>query len=251
MSRNYYVILGIPVDSTQPDIKSAYRRLAKEFHPDYYGQNHEPFQVLQEAYSVLSDPERRRVYDESLQDTLQDTLQDSIHDTVQNTAPKYPAQNVQPVYRSYREIVEPLASGPDTHFSNRHRRFPKRSFSHPNTPLNSIFDEVFGRSRGSEQPEPGRYEDVTVEVSLTPGQARSGGRLRLQVPIRRPCHSCHGQGYFRYAPCYRCHGAGVLSGEEIVVLRFPAGIRNKQSLRFVLRPSSAAEISLTVIFRTQ
>jgi DnaJ-class molecular chaperone len=233
MSRNYYVILGIPVDSTQTDIKSAYRRLAKEFHPDYYGQNHEPFQVLQEAYSVLSDPESRRVYDESLQDT----------------APKYRAQNVQPVHRSHRETVEPLVPGRDAHFSNRHRRFPKRSFSHPHTSIHNIFDQFFGTSRGRQQPERSRSEDVTVEVSLTPAQAESGGRLRLQVPVRMPCPWCHGHGYSRYASCRHCHGAGVLSEEKSVVLPYPAGIRNNHSLQFVLRPSPAVKISLTVFFR--
>lgn len=233
MSQDYYVILGIPADSTQTDIKAAYRRLAKEFHPDYYGQNHEPFQVLQEAYSVLSDPESRRVYDESLQ----------------GTPLKYRAQNVQSVHRSYRETVEPLVPGRGSHFSNRHRRFPGKSFSHPHTSTNSIFDQFFGRLRRREQPEIRRSEDVTVEVSLTPVQAQSGGRLRLQVPIRTPCPWCHGQGYSRHFTCHHCHGAGVLSGEKNVVLPYPAGIRNKQSLQFVLRPSAAGKISLTVLFR--
>lgn len=63
MSKNYYIILGIPTTSTQEDIKGAYRRLAKEYHPDYYGKNHSPFQIIQEAYSVLSDPVRRQAYD--------------------------------------------------------------------------------------------------------------------------------------------------------------------------------------------
>jgi len=69
MSKNYYIILGIPSDSTQTDIKAAYRRLAKEFHPDHYGESQIPFQALQEAYSVLSDPKSRKAYDDSLQKT--------------------------------------------------------------------------------------------------------------------------------------------------------------------------------------
>lgn len=233
MSQDYYVVLGIPADSTQTDIKAAFRRLAKEFHPDYYGQNHEPFQVLQEAYSVLIDPKSRRIYDESLQDT----------------PPKYRAQDVQPVHRRYyQETVEPLVPGGDAYFSNRHRHFPDRSSYHPHTSNNSIFDQFFGTSRGREQPETSRAEDITVEIGLTPAQAQSGGRIRLQVPIRRPCPSCHGQGYSRYATCHHCHGAGVLSGEKTVVLPYPAGMRHNQSLQFV-RPTHAGKISLTVLFR--
>lgn len=67
MNKNYYIILGIPADSTQTDIKAAYRRLAKEFHPDYFGKNQIPFQDIQEAYSTLSHPQKRKSYDDTLQ----------------------------------------------------------------------------------------------------------------------------------------------------------------------------------------
>lgn len=221
MSQDYYVILGIPVDSTQTDIKAAYRRLAKEFHPDYYGPNHEPFQVVHKAYSVLSDPESRKIYDDALQDT----------------PPKQQAKNVQPLRRRYyRETVEPLVNGEDLHY-------------HPHISANSIFDQFFGTSRGLQQAETSRFEEVTVAVSLTPAQAQSGGRIRLQVPVRIPCPACYGMGHSRYFTCHHCHGAGVRSGERTVVLPFPAGIRHNQSLQFVLRPSSVGKISLTILFR--
>lgn len=64
MPKNYYIILGIPASSTQEDIKAAYKKLAKEYHPDRYSQGHSPFQNIQEAYSVLSDPSQRQDYDE-------------------------------------------------------------------------------------------------------------------------------------------------------------------------------------------
>ncbi len=63
--KNYYLILGISSTATESDIKNAYRRLAKSYHPDLYGSNHNPFLDIQEAYSVLSDPVSRRRYDES------------------------------------------------------------------------------------------------------------------------------------------------------------------------------------------
>ncbi len=64
MPKNYYIILGIPATSSQDEIKSAYRRLAKEYHPDRYDEGHSPFQTIQEAYAVLSDPKLRRAYDD-------------------------------------------------------------------------------------------------------------------------------------------------------------------------------------------
>lgn len=63
MSKNYYVTLGLNTTANPRQIKDAYRRLAKELHPDRSGLESEPFREVQEAYSVLSDPIQRRHYD--------------------------------------------------------------------------------------------------------------------------------------------------------------------------------------------
>jgi molecular chaperone DnaJ len=64
--KNYYEVLGVPRSASQTEIKNAYRRLAKERHPDQAGGSEEEFNRLQEANAVLSDPERRRRHDEEL-----------------------------------------------------------------------------------------------------------------------------------------------------------------------------------------
>jgi curved DNA-binding protein CbpA len=66
MAKNYYIILGLTNKASDEDIRSAYRRLAKEFHPDHYGDDGGPFLQIQEAYGVLSDPTQKRSYDNSL-----------------------------------------------------------------------------------------------------------------------------------------------------------------------------------------
>ena len=63
MPKNYYFILGVNEDATQGEIKTAYRRHAKELHPDRSGKGAEAFLDLQEAYGVLGDPKQRRDYD--------------------------------------------------------------------------------------------------------------------------------------------------------------------------------------------
>ncbi|MDT8378692.1 MAG: DnaJ domain-containing protein [Desulfotignum sp.] len=63
MPRDYYLVLGITSDASLTDIKDAYRRLAKTYHPDHYKGNSGPFQDIQEAYDVLSDPDRRKDHD--------------------------------------------------------------------------------------------------------------------------------------------------------------------------------------------
>ncbi len=63
---NYYEVLGVRRDASQAEIRNAYRRLAKERHPDSPGGDAREFALLQEAHEVLSDPERRRRHDEEL-----------------------------------------------------------------------------------------------------------------------------------------------------------------------------------------
>ena len=63
---NYYHVLGVPREASQEEIRQAYRRLAKERHPDHTSGSTEEFSLLQEAHAVLSDPNRRRQHDEAL-----------------------------------------------------------------------------------------------------------------------------------------------------------------------------------------
>lgn len=63
--RNYYEILGIEHSASQDEIKSAYRKKVMEYHPDHYGEDYSNFCKVQEAYSILINPEERRLYDRS------------------------------------------------------------------------------------------------------------------------------------------------------------------------------------------
>ena len=63
---NYYEVLGVPREASQEEIRTAYRRLAKERHPDHPSGSAQDFSLLQEAHAVLSDPDRRRTHDEAL-----------------------------------------------------------------------------------------------------------------------------------------------------------------------------------------
>ena len=66
MARDYYEILGAKRNASQPEIKKIYRRLARKYHPDVNPGNpsaEERFKQIQEAYKVLGDPEKRKIYD--------------------------------------------------------------------------------------------------------------------------------------------------------------------------------------------
>src|SRR3712207_8465172 len=76
---NYYQVLGVPREASQEEIRIAYRTLAKDRHPDRVGGSTEEFSLLQEAYAVLSDPNRRRQHDEALDLDRKSTRLNSSH----------------------------------------------------------------------------------------------------------------------------------------------------------------------------
>jgi DnaJ-class molecular chaperone len=93
MAKNYYIILGIEKEASDEEIRSAYRRLVKNYHPDHYGTDSGPFLLIQEAYEVLSDPVRKCAYDDSL-------------GTGQKSRNRFRDVTIEPFYRRH---VEPLS----------------------------------------------------------------------------------------------------------------------------------------------
>jgi DnaJ-class molecular chaperone len=76
--RDYYEVLGVPRNATQEEIKKAYRHLAKKYHPDFNKdpEAQEKFKEINEAYQVLSDPEKRKLYDQYGHDAFQTVSSD-------------------------------------------------------------------------------------------------------------------------------------------------------------------------------
>jgi DnaJ-class molecular chaperone len=84
MARSYYAILGIPANAGRQEVKSAYRRLAKRYHPDHAGGDSRKFRDIQEAYSVLADENKRRQYEKSRQNTGPVQVQRTMHQRSEN-----------------------------------------------------------------------------------------------------------------------------------------------------------------------
>ena len=228
MPKNYYIILGIPSKSSQEDIKTAYRRLAKEFHPDLYGENHSPFLNIQEAYSVLSDPIRRRAYDATLEPTR---------------GKKHIFSQPEPMGRPYMEEIEPLipAQGP----ADLGKASLSKSFQVHRQSLEALFDRVFSKFWGREQTKRDPPENLSVVITLSPEQAFHGGHVRLSVPAQLRCPQCNGRGGFGYYECWRCNGGGSLTGEYLIMVSYPPGISDNHT---VLISLDSYEIHLTVNF---
>ena len=230
MPKNYYIILGIPATSSQDEIKSAYRRLAKEYHLDRYDEGHSPFQTIQEAYSVLSDPELRRAYDDRRRQR-------------HFTGPH--GLRVEPLRA--RPQPEPLV--PNQEAEGVHAGTLPRSFQTYRPSFETLFDRILSNFTEAGQSFARQPEMLSVVVTLTPDQAFRGGHVRLNLPASMRCSDCLGRGGIGYYECWRCGGAGSITGDYPVMVSYPPGIPDSHIVKISLDRFGMQNAYLSVRFR--
>jgi molecular chaperone DnaJ len=220
---NYYIILNVPQDASLQQIKAAYRRQAKRFHPDHYGPDSQPFREIQQAYAVLSDPQKRRRHDHELSGT------------------KIPVSRQRST--AHRPPIEPIEA------------VPSRS---PIIDLNDFkryapsYDEIFGRLQRnffhSAQPKSEHPKALNVEVKISPDQARRGGTIELDIPVESVCPLCEGHGSVAFFECLRCSGSGRIAYNYPLIVSFPAGINHTCRVQTALDRLGIGNFYLTVQF---
>ncbi len=226
MAKSYFAILGVSASASADEIRAAYRRLAKEFHPDHYSGSSEPFKEIQEAYSVLGNARRRQKYEQQ------------IAKKPIKTMVKRPAYPVEP---------EPLI--PEKKPVGIREISPVRSFHTFAPSFDEIFDWLWRNFADLEQPKSGRVQNLTLEVPLTRQQAFRGGTARVMVPAQATCPTCRGFGEIGPYECTRCSGEGHISGEVPVSVSFPPGLTRDHTVMIPLRRFGIRNLHMTVLFR--
>jgi len=225
MAKSYFAILGIPSGATTDEIRSAYRRLAKEFHPDRYEGDSERFRDIQEAYSVLGNSRRRREYERKISKV---SLRRSLRRT------RYPEP--EPLIPEERPIDMGEIS-------------PVRSFQSFTPSFDEIFDWLWKNFSDLDQPKSDRFQNLTLEITLTHEQARRGGSARIMVPAQAVCPTCRGQGGVGFYECARCAGEGAISGEMPISVAFPPGLAKDHAVMIPLDRFGIRNTHITVLFR--
>lgn len=173
---DFYIVLGVERGATLNDIKRAYKRLARRYHPDINPGDRlaaQQFRQIAEAYETLSDPDRRRRYDSG--------------------------------GGSQRPQAEPSYGFEGFDFSV--------SVSGSDAPtFGDLFADVFHQRTGRDPAASERGVDLHYSVELTFEEALAGGQRTITVTRQEHCRTCHGVGHLHAAEirCSFCHGSGIV-----------------------------------------
>jgi DnaJ-class molecular chaperone len=222
MAKSYFAILEVTSTATPEEVRSAYRRLAKAYHPDHYGGGGEPFRRIQEAYATLGDPAKRRAYERTLANVR-----------VQQASAVRP--HPEPLIPERRPVDMGAIS-------------PIRSFDMFSPSFDEIFDWLRNNFSSIESPKSGRIQNLTLEVPLNREQARRGGNARVMVPAKAMCPTCGGYGHVGFYVCHRCAGEGAIAGEVPISISFPPGLTRDHSVIVPLDRMGIRNLHVTVLF---
>ncbi len=200
MARNFYVVLGVSRDADLEQIRSAYRRLVKLYHPDAQPQPADKFIELRQAYEALNDPDNRQAHDENLPKEQGVTTPDS-------SEPMIVSHRRKPL-RAKQRRVHPLKEQRQGKFSE----------------LDDFFAGwVPGLFREGRQVS--RHKDLFVELVLSPAEAQAGGMIPLQVPVELSCPDCK-HGLQSGLVCNSCKGRGRVVEHHGIEISVPPGVED-------------------------
>jgi molecular chaperone DnaJ len=233
--RDYYEVLGAPREASAEDIKKAYRKLAVKYHPDKNPgdkEAEERFKELGEAYDVLSDPQKRAIYDQHGH---------AAFDRRAGGGSRGPAGGFHDPFDIFREVFGGAGGDLFSGFFDGSGGAQSGRGSDLRYDLELTLEEsVTGVDREITISKPGRCEACkgagaeagSRAVRCT--QCNGRGRVLLSrgiFQIQQPCPRCDGAGERLERPCRACSGEGRVDRRETIKLRIPAGVTDGARLR--------------------
>lgn len=218
--KDYYKTLGVQKTADAKAIKQAYRKLARKYHPDQNPGNAaaaERFKEINEANEVLSDPEKRRRYDELGADWAR---------YAEAGAGGFGARPGGAGPGGYRVHVD--QSGDLGDFSEFFRTF-FGDHGARESPFQGVEFEDRGPFGGRGRAR--RGQDLQTEVEITLEEAHAGTRRTVEFQQLEPCGTCRGSGRQGKGPCGTCGGTGQVPRSYRVEVKIPAGVRDGSRVR--------------------
>lgn len=239
--RDYYEVLGVSKTATQDELKKAYRKLARKYHPDLNKDNAEAaekFKECNEAYSVLSDEQKRAQYDQF------------GHAAFENGGMGggggfggaggfggFGGSGMEDIFdmffggqggRGGRSSKAGPQRGADLRF-DLEISFEEAAFGLEKE-INLYRDEVCDHCHG-EGAEPGSKVETCPECNGSGYVRFTQNTMFGQMVNERPCSRCKGEGKIISEPCKECRGKGTVKRNKKLKVKIPAGVDNGSRLR--------------------
>lgn len=216
--KDYYKILGVERNADARALKSAYRKLARKYHPDVAKGKDTAgrFAEINEAYEVLSDPEKRRRYD---------SLGPDWQRFAQPPGGGFRVEHGEGGDFSdfFRTIFGDAAARGAGGARARGGAGPDAGFD--------LGDLLGGAFRGAGRARAARGGDVQAAVEITLEEAFAGARKSFTMEMDEPCSACRGAGNVNGEPCPTCGGGGWQRSQRTLDVKIPAGVRTGQRVR--------------------
>jgi len=235
--RDYYKVLGVERGASAAEIKSAYRKLARKHHPDLNPNNKDAekrFKEVNEAYQVLSDPEKRKKYDELGADWERGAPEDEV---------------LRRYARAGGPGFESAGAGAFSDFFERFFGGAGRAGFH-----DYDFAEGFD---GRTARHAGRAHDLEATTTISLHDAIRGGSRRLEIVAEDQCPACGGSGLrarreqrgktriiHSAEPCESCGGSGAVRARRTLEVTIPPGMADNSRLRLKGQGGKAARAEL-------
>lgn len=226
--KDHYKTLGVKQTADECGIRTAFRCLAKKYHPDISGpEKTRHFQEIAEAYSVLSDPEARASYNAILHES---DAPAHVHIKTKRDEPSENPAKVRPQRTSF------FGSPSEKSATSRVGDF-----------VDLLFMDFDRWGSGDHWFQANRKLDV--EVILSREEARRGGVLPLPYPVSLQCRSCEGSGLRGRSVCFVCSGRGIVEGRKTARIRLPAGLRDGVRLEVATGDFRNCGVILRILIR--
>jgi len=219
---NYYEILGVSVSADNAEIKSAYRKLARQYHPDVCGNDEESvkkFKKISEAYEVLIDTEQRKKYNmlkgiyaeriEKTENTEKNEKAEEVNKETKKEEAKKAYKNAEQKQKSQQGFSNVFSDILDN-LKNKQSTKPKNK-------------------QKKEQPKNG--ENITCEVVLTMLESINGCNKTVNILVTEPCKACNGRQFINQTKCRACDGKGEEQNHKKITVKIPPAVKPGSKIR--------------------
>lgn len=234
--KNYYEILGVSADCTFSEIKSAYRRLARKYHPDVNKspESVQKFKDITEAYDTLSDSVKRKKYNTlngfyKSNDSNADNKQSQNYSS---SSYRYSKNSSAEFKKNSSDKVEPDKSQ-STRFSDKKQKFEKKYEYHNEKQftnvINDILDGISKNKKTKKQPKNG--DDIYTEITISLEDSIKGCERVVNVLHKETCPACEGRRFINGSKCTVCQGSGEFVQHKKITVKVPQRTLNGTKLR--------------------